>query len=363
GAPAQYYDEGRLDVWELVRALGAECRLEELTAAGAQLTADDLDTLLAAACCEKLTALDVRYNQIAPDGWEAFRRAKCRPRDLDISGTPLGGIALDSLLGCASLGDLRRLQMNGCGSAMANLRALAASKFWTQAEALRMQQGSVPESSLEPLFTARGSPALGALDVGQNWVRDGGVAQLCEAPWADAITYLDLSYNYLTDDALRTLARCGRFRRLHTLHLSGNSVYQLEGAERHESITDAGLRALAECPHLANLRVLSLSGTRITAAGVEAVLDSPHWKLTGLRLGQCQLRRDVLDVLARSPRLARLEVLDLSGNDEIGVDDLEPLAESEYLSPQTELDIRGMYAANSPVRAALEARLGRRLSF
>jgi Leucine-rich repeat (LRR) protein len=348
-------------VWDLVRALGA-AQLEELSAAGANLMADDLSRLLDARCCQTLTSLDVRYNPIAPDGWEAFRGAVCRLRDLDISGTPLGAIALDDLLGCRSASELRRLQLNGCGSAVANLRALGRSQFWRQAESLRMQNGSVPELSLEPLFTAAGSRDLRALDVGQNWVRDGGVAQLCDAPWADALAYLDLSSNYLTDEALRALARSGRFRNLHTLHLSNNSVYHLEGAEAHESVTDAGLRALAECPDLANLRVLSVSGCRITAAGVEAVLNSPHWKLSGLRLGHCQFRANVVSVLAACPGLARLQVLDLSGNTDLDMDDLEPLAESEYLSPQTELDVGGIYGADGTVRAALRARLGRRFS-
>ena len=122
------------------------------------------------------------------------------------------------------------------------------------------------------------------------------------------------------------------------------------------------MRALAAAPSLANLRVLSVSGTRITAAGVDAVLNGPHWRLAGLWLSHCQLRRDVADVLAASPRLARLQVLDVSMNDDIGADDLAPLAESEYLSPHTELDIRGLYTGNAGVRAALRGRLGRRLS-
>jgi hypothetical protein len=54
-------------------------------------------------------------------------------------------------------------------------------------------------------------------------------------------------------------------------------------------------------------------------------------------------------------------VLDLSENDDIDIDDLEPLAESEYLSPQTELNIRGIHGTGK-VRAALRQRLGCRLS-
>lgn len=352
---------GRLAVPEITRALGRDCRLQELSAPFTYLTAADLRDLLDADCCSELTALSVRDNEIAPDGWDAFRHARCRLRELDISHTPLGAISLDRLLVCASLSQLRRLHLNGCGSATSNLRALAASEFWTQAEVLRMQHGTIPEMSLDPLFKANGSPALRVFDVGGNFLRDEGVARLCAAPWAGSLAYLDLSQNYLTDQALRTMAKSGRFTGLRSLHLDFNSVYHQEGAEPDESITDAGLRALAGCPDLANLRALSLSGTRITAAGVEAVLNAPHWRLTGLILAQCRLRPNVVDVLATSPRLGRLELLDLSLNDEIDIDDLALLAESEYLAPQTELNIRGI-SGGGKVRAALRERLGCRLS-
>ncbi len=353
--------ENRLEVSNFARALGRDCRLDELSIPFTSLTAAELRELLAAGCCESLTSLSVRDNEIAPDGWDAFDHAHCRLRELDISHTPLGAIALDRLLNCNSLASLRRLHLNGCGSAMSNLRALAASRFWTAAESLRMQHGTIPHLSLDPLFEAAGSPALRVFDVGGNYLRDEGVAKLCEAPWAGTLAYLDLSQNYLTDAALRTMARCGRFQNLRTLHLNFNSVYHQDGAEPDESITDAGLRSLAESTDLARLRILSVSGTRITSAGVEAVLNGPHWSLTGLNVAQCQLRPNVVELLAQSPRLARLELLDLSLNDEIAIDDLAPLAESEYLSPQTELNIRGI-SGNSAVRAALRQRLGPRLS-
>jgi uncharacterized protein (TIGR02996 family) len=359
---SMYGEGGPLVVAELVTALGRECRLEELDVPGTLLMTEDLRDLLAATVCSQLAALDLRYNEIAPDGWDAFHAARCRLRELDISNTPLGAISLDNLLGCASLAELRRLQMNGCGSAMANIQALAGSRFWQQAEELRMQEGSIPETSLDPLFAAAGPTGLRTLDVARNWIRDGGVAQLCNAPWAESLTYLDLSQNYLSDEALRTIARSGRFKNLRTLHLNFNSPHHLEGAERHEAVTDAGLRALADCPNLANLRVLSVSGTRITNAGVEAVLNSPHWRLTGLSLAHCQLRPSVIEVLVDSPRLSRLEILDLSGNEDVDMSDLEPLAESEYLSPLTELNVRGLYTENPAIAIALRERLGRRLS-
>ncbi|QJW98929.1 TIGR02996 domain-containing protein [Frigoriglobus tundricola] len=306
------YANGRLDARELVQSLGPACRLDELAVPAALLMADDLRELLAADALARLTALDLRDNEIAPDGWHAFRSARFRLRELDISGTPLGGFALEDLLGCAALSELRRLHLNRCGSAMANIRALAGSRFWAQAEELRIHDGSIPETSLDPLFAAPGPSGLRVLDVSDNWVRDGGVAQLCGAAWAGALSYLDLSRNYLSDAALATIAGSGRFKNLHTLHLNFNSPYHLDAAEPHEAVTDIGLRALANSPDLANLRVLSVSGTRITHAGVEAVLNAPHWRLTGLQLSQCQLRSAALDALAASPRLSRLEVLVVS---------------------------------------------------
>ncbi|HEY1191794.1 MAG TPA: TIGR02996 domain-containing protein [Gemmata sp.] len=371
--------DGRLDPVEFVRAMGPSAKLEEFAAPAVMLTADDLRGLLAAPVFAELRALDLRDNAIGAGGWEAFRTARFRLRELDISGTQLGG-ALGQLLQCATLSELRRLHLNRAGLDEESVQALAGSKFWSQAEELRIPAGvqwnndgyddegaDAPPApaapvALDALFAAAGSSHLRVLDIMGNAIRDAGVARLCAAPWAGALAYLDLSQNYLTDEALRLLARCGKFKNLHTLHLNSNSVYQQDGAAPHESVTDAGLRALADSPDLANLRVLSLSGTRITAAGVEAVLHSPHWKLSGLRLSQCQLRRDVVEVLAAAPQLARLQVLDLGQNDDITIDHLRPLAESEYLSPQTELDIRGIYAAGSAVRAALAARLGRRLS-
>lgn len=369
------YEGGRLDAAEFARAMGSACRLEEFAAVAAQLTADDLRDLLSAPALAALTALDLRDNQIGAGGWEAFRAVAFRLRELDISGTQFGGL-LEQLLGCASLGELRRLHLNRAGLATLDVQELAGSRFWAQAEELRMQQGALwvndnefdeapepaPPASLDALFAGAGPQHLRVLDIAGNAVRDAGVARLCAAPWAGSLAYLDLSQNYLSDEALRGIAACGKFARLHTLHLNGNSVYHQTGAEAGESITDVGLRTLADSPGLANLRVLSLSGTRITALGVEALLNSPHWRLSGLRLSGCQLRPDVIEVLAAAPQLARLQVLDIGMNDDVRVSDLAPLAESEYLSPVTELDIRGLYAADSKVRAALEARLGRRLS-
>src|SRR5262249_24988515 len=143
--------------------------------------------------------------------------------------------------------------MNRCGSAMANIRALAGSRYWSQAEELRMQNGTIPEISLDPLFASAGPRGLRILDVSENFFPSAGVIRLCSAAWVGTLEWLGLSRNYLTDDALRAIAGCERLSRLRTLHLAHNNNYDQEGAAVEDRVTDAGLRALAESPHLANL--------------------------------------------------------------------------------------------------------------
>src|SRR5207302_5989615 len=110
----------------------------------------------------------------------------------------------------------------------------------------------------------------------------------------------------------------------------------------------------------ARLRHVNLYRTRVTAKGVDALLNGPHGRIAELELGGYDLGADLVDVLARSPRLARLTKLGLSFTPSLGGDVLLPLAESPHLSPLCELDIRYNNTSDR-VRELLVARLGRRL--
>jgi Leucine Rich repeat len=157
------------------------------------------------------------------------------------------------------------------------------------------------------------------------------------------------------------LASSGRFTRLQTLRLSGNDApFGDEGVDPYHWITEAGLVALAGNPSLANLRQLDVSWMDVTASGIDALLNGSHWRLTGLGLAG-NAPEEVIRVIARSARLARLTRLDLSNNYRgLNNDALLPLAESEYLSPLCELNIAGCNP-DPEVRDALRVRLGRRL--
>lgn len=343
-----------------LRSALAGYSLNELLFALSFLSAEDLRELLSADSFRDLEALAVSSNPIEPNGWDAFQAANCRLRSLDLSSTPLGGISLENVLRCDSTSQLRKLTVNGAGSAMFNIPALTSSPFWGQAEELCMQDGTIPERALEPFFTTPGPSALRLLNLSNNYVRDAGVSWLCGSSWASTLRSLNLSRNYLTDNALSAIGECDRFTRLRTL-LVEDDVSAPDRAEHPERITDAGCRALASSPALRNLRELSLSGTDITMSGVEMLFDEPCWNLNHLRLARCPLftrsqADSLVNLVARSPRLQKLRWLNLSDNLAFSGDALLPLAESEYLSPLLRLDI-AQCRVSERVQEAFQQRL------
>ena len=350
-----------LDPFRLARILNASA-VTSLSLFDCGLTVAGLQRLLCAPLGERLTELDISGNHLAPDGWQAFHRAPAGMplRRLDLSGTALASIALEPLLHSDCLQSLVDLDLSRCGSARTNFDVLARSRFWTQAQRLRAHSGTIPARCLEPLCKATGPPQLEFLDLADNFLRTEGVAALCEADWSRSLRWLSLSQNYLDDDSVRILAESGRFTQLHSLHLARNNL-ELPDTEG-EVITDLGVRQLALTPSLARLRILTLNETDIGDETVDALLHGPHWKLSCLGIAACRLTPAVARILAESPRLARLEWLDLSGNPRLGGSALRPLLESPYLSSICELDLRGI-PLSIRIIEGFEERLGPRFSY
>ena len=329
---------------------------------GREISTADLVQLVSSANAAGLRRLDISDNPVGADAYRAFEQAQpaMRLESLDVSSTPLAGISLEPLLNTRVLESLTKLEINGCGSARRNMDVLARSRFWTQATQLRAHSGTVPASTLEPLCQSHGPPALRLLDLADNYLRAEGVQLLSEAPWVDSLTWLALTANYLDNEACAVLAQSGRYRQLRTLHLAHNNIRQESGDG--EQITDAGALALTESESLSNLRLLTLSQTGITHRAVYSVLNAPYWRLSGLGIAGCNLKAQTVQILAESPRLARLHWLDLSGNPLFGGDRLRPLAESPYLSPLCELDCGGLDIAPD-VQAIFRERLGVRFGY
>lgn len=149
----------------------------------------------------------------------------------------------------------------------------------------------------------------------------------------------------------------------------------------------AGL--LAVIPELERIRVLDFSSFPLRDAGkiLQVLLATPFFShLKRLHLRQCEITTHAIGVLAQSPSLPRLHVLDLAGNrigprggevlaaldgiaglqelsladNPLGDAGARALGQSPFLDGLTRLDLRGV-ALGKSTQAALRQRFGERL--
>jgi uncharacterized protein (TIGR02996 family) len=323
--------------------------VEDLNATGAPVN-DALAVLLGARFAGRLGGLRLCHERSDPQGWRAFTSPALTGslRRLDAE-SPLAGAGLGSLLALPGLRNLDSLGLSEDTAPVEGLvEAVAESPFWQNAVAFETQDVPFPEPSFGVLCQSGGPVGLKTLDLmGAGIGR--GLRHLAAAPFADALTHLGLGRCGLDDNDLALFTGSGRGTRLRFLDL------RAQARTGEGGLTDAGVLRLAASPALARLRSLNLVGSRLTARGVDALLNGGPWRLAELKLSQCGLTPEALAVLAASPALARLRALDLSFNRELEGDALLPLAESPYLSPLCDL-IGGQVGTRT--REALKARLG-----
>jgi uncharacterized protein (TIGR02996 family) len=346
-----------IDAIALTQVL-AGAPLKWLSAHDCGLTADGVARFLNA-WSGTLTDFNISNNHLEPQTVSAFQNSRARLRKLDVSGTVLANSGMAPLLQTACLRELRQLDANGVGNARDNLAGIADSPFWTQAEWLSLHHGTIPARHFEPLVLGPGPPALRNLFLGGNYLRSEGVRMLCDAAWSGSLVSLDLSDNYLENDALDAIAGCGKFTRLRSLYLGGNNIREDDPDE--SQITDTGVRALTRSDSLNRLRDLGLSDAAIEDDTVDRVLNQSPWRLDSLNLARCNLTPRVVDILIESPALARLTDLNLSSNPRLSGDELKRLAECPLLSRLCRLDLSGCYVDQSTIHRFRE-RLGPRLS-
>ncbi len=332
--------------------------LEHLHLQGCELDGRQLRNLLTSTATKSLKSLSVPYDPLGPDAVQAFVQCTAKLNRLNINGTPLAAFSLDRLLHTRSLQSLTQLNMDGTGSARTNLEVIAESSFWKTAERLSVRNGTVSASTFEPLTRAAGSAKLRHLELGNNYLRTEGVLFMCEAEWAKSLTFLSLYRNYLDDQSCEALVGSGQFAGLRTLLLSGNNA-NLPGSG-NEMITDRGVFAICRS-NMTSLRMLTLSGLAITDDAVMKIFDEAPFTLSSLTLEGTNVTPDLISFIAKHPKLKRLNHLDLSQNRQLAGNAFRPLAESEYLSPLGELDIRGTNYSPE-MYPALYQRVGQRLT-
>jgi uncharacterized protein (TIGR02996 family) len=218
---------------------------------------------------------------------------------------------------------------------------LAASPHLARLKALRLTFGNIgPEGG----SSLAGSPHLAnliELRLGCSLIRDEGVMALASSPHLTRLTILDLSNNNISAAGARALAESANFAGLTELNLLclNRAVWRLDDGSR---LGDAGAVVLANSPHLRRLKVLNLRGQEIGPAGARALAASPN--LAGLRaldLQENNLGPEGARALADSPRLAGLVSLELNSNG-VGDDGALALAASPHLAGLTRLTLGGV---------------------
>ena len=193
-----------------------------------------------------------------------------RLRRLSLAGNNDLGGQLDALAGWPVLDQLESLALPR-SSTPGDLRAL----FPTPSASLRaLDLSSARAVCAEPRAVAGAAAALTRLDIGTSRIGDVGFAQLLGEPSLTKLHELVAGGCSLSDRALELLA-ASPLDRLLTLDVSSNKL------------TDKGLRALAAWPGLGHVTHLKVGNNRkVTAAGLCALVDSPHLAPTDFHVGK-----------------------------------------------------------------------------
>jgi hypothetical protein len=161
-----------------------------------------------------------------------------------------------------------------------------------------LNQASLASTDVDHLVALPGIAALRRLALPGNEIRDDGVRALAQLRW-QRLEELDLEATRCGAVGATMIGTVQAFPALQRLSLMLCDI------------GDEGAVAIAEGT-LANVRDLNLMYNGLTARGVSALLSSTRLPaLRRLQLAGNPIGNDIVDVLARSPRLGELERLTL----------------------------------------------------
>jgi uncharacterized protein (TIGR02996 family) len=353
----------RGDVAKLVKTLD-QSKIHTLALSGTGFTAKTLELLLSSDFAAQAKSVSLKDGNLDADLWSALNSKSAKPVITRLNFTNSRAnlnLDLPTLLNARATANLEELDLSETHSPATTVQQLAHTAFMERATAIGLTRCTLTPKVMKELANTD-APQLRRLTLGETGLGDAGVRAMCKAKWADNITHLDIMRNRLSDKALVAMAKSGRFINVRRIDLRVNSP-DLDTRRRiRTALGDEGVIALANAPNFARLRALNLYRTRVTPRGIEALFNSPYFHLTELDIGgdYPELEASLVNVIANSPRLARMTRLAISFTPALGEDVLLPLAESPYLSPLCHLDIR-YNNVSARVTAILQKRLSRRL--
>jgi uncharacterized protein (TIGR02996 family) len=305
------------------------------------LSAEDLSRLVPSPHLAGLRVLRLESSGLGTAGVRALTGAATLTalEELDLSGPgyyeqyyedPLIGTAgMEILAGWTGLARVRSLTLSGSDVRRAGLRALVRSPHAGALKGLSLRHGRLNGQAMAELGDALPGLRLETLDLGENVLKERGVANLagaaclgelkmlrldrCEIPLAGArqlakaafvsgLQILDVGHNNFGPAGLNALLKSEPS--LHTLGMRDNDLFDkgvallasspasdvlLEVDLGHNGLGDAAALALGESEHFRELRVLRLADNPIKAAAAATLAASP----LGQRLAVLELGRSL----------------------------------------------------------------------
>jgi hypothetical protein len=247
-------------------------------------------------------------------------------------GFPAGvsGPVTQRVLNFPNLTRLSELHVGGRMTVRTAAHALVHSRAFGRLTALSWRDDQRRGGAVVAELTRLADPPhLKRIDLSGNRITADTLARLIEAPALAAVEDLDLSDNNLGPEGVRALA-AARLPHLRSLHLL-----------RTRPETD-GVRALVGAAFLPELRGLALGGNNLGPAAAKLIADSPA--VGSLRVldlgGENRLGDRGAAALAGSPHLGKLVLLDLAEN-QVGEAGAAAVADSAGLGGLIYLDLYG----------------------
>jgi uncharacterized protein (TIGR02996 family) len=244
----------------------------------------------------------------------------------------IGPKDIPALAACPSLQWIETLDFRRCHLNDRALQQLLSSPYVTRLKALDLTGNGITTAGMQSLVQSTVFPRLRRLDLSRNnGIGDKAVHLLSRASVAENLQDLSLEATRVTLGGLDELFHSSHLPRVAVLNVSVNCT----------SFADltSPLRIFIESKLLGQLRSLNLNGFLHPAvcSNLLSSLRSAH--LEALYLRSAVRGKEDARLLAKSPNLARLKVLDL-GHNQLGAEGARMLADLPHLTSLRSLDLR-----------------------
>jgi uncharacterized protein (TIGR02996 family) len=333
--------------------------LRELSLTGRPDNENEVAWLAGSPQLSTLRSLTVRG--LWPD---ALRRLLASPhlgglKALRLPSNNIGNAGINALTSTASLTSLEELDLSGRGVSQRynddpivrspGMERLAAWAGLASVRSLTLSSNDVGRPGLRALLRSRHTAALQELSLRSCRLDGQTMAELADAPPALRLETLNLGENVLKELGVAYVASASCLRELKALWL-----------DRCEAPVTSG-RLLAKAGFIEGLRLLDFAHNHLSPVGLNALLDRNPPALHTLRLRDNDLFDRGVALLAESPGSDTLLELDVSQNG-LGTAAVQALGQSAHLRELRVLRLVDNSIPESAAAALAASPLGQRLA-